>query len=151
MYYCSKVYVLWCMQVTFIRLIFCGQMYELLIRKTGCNYRKISELQPVIKIRLFRELFLYCSLRRSQSGNRHTERRAAYIIQAYFVAEFYRRWLTTMLAANTAFQIGTNGTTLFCCHTYKLTYTILVEYLERIDFQNLLLQINRQEGGDIIT
>lgn len=51
------------MQVLFIRLIFCGQVYELPKRKTGCNYRKSSELQPVIKIQLFRELFLYCSLR----------------------------------------------------------------------------------------
>ena len=51
------------MQVLFIWLIFCGQVYELPKRKTGCNYRKSSELQPVIKIQLFRELFLYCSLR----------------------------------------------------------------------------------------
>ena len=40
------------MQVLFIRLIFCGQVYELPKRKTGCNYRKSSELQPVIKIQL---------------------------------------------------------------------------------------------------
>ena len=51
------------MQVLFIRLIFCDQVYELPKRKTGCNYRKSSELQPVIKIQLFRGLFLYCSLR----------------------------------------------------------------------------------------
>lgn len=51
------------MQVLFIRLIFCDQVYELSKHKTGCNYRKSSELQPVIKIQLFRELFLYCSLR----------------------------------------------------------------------------------------
>ena len=50
------------MQVLFIRLIFCDQVYELSKRKTGCNYRKSSELQPVIKIQLFRGLFLYCSL-----------------------------------------------------------------------------------------
>lgn len=51
------------MQVLFIRLIFCDQVYELSKRKTGCNYRKSSELQPVIKIQLFRGLFLYSSLR----------------------------------------------------------------------------------------
>lgn len=51
------------MQVLFIRLIFCDQVYELSKHKTGCNYRESSELQPVIKIQLFRELFLYCSLR----------------------------------------------------------------------------------------
>lgn len=62
------------MQVLFIRLIFCGQVYELPKRKTGCNYRKSSELQPVIKIQLFRELFLYCSLCGSQTSDRHAER-----------------------------------------------------------------------------
>lgn len=51
------------MQVLFIRLIFCDQVYELSKRKTGCNYRKSSELQPVIKIQIFRGLFLYRSLR----------------------------------------------------------------------------------------
>jgi len=51
------------MQVLFIRLIFCDQVYELSKHKTGCNYRESSELQPVIKIQLFRGLFLYCSLR----------------------------------------------------------------------------------------
>lgn len=50
------------MQVLFIRLIFCDQVYELSKHKTGCNYRESSELQPVIKIQLFRGLFLYCSL-----------------------------------------------------------------------------------------
>ena len=55
------------MQVLFIRLIFCDQVYELSKRKTGCNYRKCSELQPVIKIQLFRGLFLYSSLRLSNT------------------------------------------------------------------------------------
>lgn len=54
------------MQVLFIRLIFCDQVYELSKHKTGCNYRESSELQPVIKIQLFRGLFLYCSLRRKK-------------------------------------------------------------------------------------
>lgn len=55
------------MQVLFIRLIFCDQVYELSKRKTGCNYRKSSELQPVIKIQLFRGSFLYCSLRHNNT------------------------------------------------------------------------------------
>lgn len=31
-----------------------------------------------------------------------------------------------MFAANTTFQIRTDGTTFFCCHSYELTNTILV-------------------------
>ena len=50
-----------------------------------------------------------------------------------------------MLTANTALQVRTNGTAFFGSHTYQLSYSILVEHLERVYFQNLLLQIDRQE------
>ena len=56
-----------------------------------------------------------------------------------------------MFATDTAFQIRTDSTALFCSHTYQLTYTILIEHLERVYFQNLLFQINRKEGSDIVT
>ena len=99
---------------------------------------------------MYRTLVLYCSLRRSQTCNRHTERRTADIIQANFVAELHRRRLTAMFAADTALQIRTDSTSLFSSHAHQLSYTILVEYLERVYFQNLLLQINREEGSDIV-
>ena len=56
-----------------------------------------------------------------------------------------------MFTADTAFQIRTDSTPFFGCHTYQLAYTILVEYLERIYLQDLLLQINRKERSDIVT
>ena len=43
-----------------------------------------------------------------------------------------------------------NGTTFLYCHLDKLTNTILVENLERVNFQNLLLEISRQERSDIV-
>ena len=43
-----------------------------------------------------------------------------------------------------------NGTTFLYCHLDELTNTILVENLERIDFQNLLLEICRQERSDVV-
>ena len=43
-----------------------------------------------------------------------------------------------------------DSTSLFSSHAHQLSYTILVEYLERVYFQNLLLQINREEGSDIV-
>lgn len=55
-----------------------------------------------------------------------------------------------MFAADTALQIRTDSTSLFSSHAHQLSYTILVEYLERVYFQNLLLQINREEGSDIV-
>ena len=104
MRHCSKVYA-WCKQVPFIWLIFCGQMYEPSKRKSGCNYRKSSELQPVIKIQLFRKLFLYCSLRRSQTSDRHAEWRTTYVVQTNFMAELNRRWFTSMFTTDATFQI----------------------------------------------
>ena len=54
-----------------------------------------------------------------------------------------------MLAADTRTESRTNGTTFLYRHLDELTYTVLVEYLERIDFQDLLLEVNREEGSDI--
>ena len=48
-------------------------------------------------------------------------------------------------------KVSKQQTSLFCSHTYQLTYTILIEHLERVYFQNLLFQINRKEGSDIVT
>ena len=56
-----------------------------------------------------------------------------------------------MFTTDTTLQIRTDGTTLLSSHLNQLTYTILVEYLERVYLQDLLLQINRQERSDIIT
>ena len=56
-----------------------------------------------------------------------------------------------MFTANTTFQIRTDSTAFFCCHTNQLSHTILVENLERVYFQNLLFQINRKERSNIVT
>ena len=56
-----------------------------------------------------------------------------------------------MLTANTAFQVRTNSTTFFRSHTYQLSYSILIENLEWVYFQNLLFQINRKERSNVIT
>src|SRR5699024_4267674 len=49
-----------------------------------------------------------------------------------------------------AFQVRTDGTALFGSHTNQLSHSILIKNLERINFQNLLFQVNRQERSDII-
>ena len=56
-----------------------------------------------------------------------------------------------MLTADTGAQCRTNSTTFLNCHLNELANTFLVKHLERIGFQNLLLQIYRQEGSDIVT
>ena len=52
---------------------------------------------------------------------------------------------TTMLSADTCAQSRTDSTTFLHGHLDELTYTILVENLERIHLQNLLLKVRRQE------
>ena len=44
-----------------------------------------------------------------------------------------------MLTANATLQVWTYSAPLFSGHADKLTYTILVEYLEGVNLQNLLL------------
>ena len=55
-----------------------------------------------------------------------------------------------MFTANTAFQFGTDRAAFFYGHFDQLSYTILVEYLERVYLQDLLFQIYRQEGSNVI-
>lgn len=51
--------------------------------------------------------FLYCSLRRSQTSDRHAEWRATYVVQTNFMAELNRRWFTSMFTTDATFQIWT--------------------------------------------
>ena len=60
------------------------------------------------------------------------------------MAELHRRRLTTVLTADTALQIGTSLAAVLRSHSYELAYTFLVEYLERIHFQDLLVEV---DGG----
>ena len=63
----------------------------------------------------------------------HTEGGARYVVKTYTMAELNGRGFTTMLAADTHFEFGTDGTTTLCCHADELSHTLLVEYLEGID------------------
>lgn len=56
-----------------------------------------------------------------------------------------------MLSTDTALEVGTCGTALLDSHLHQLADTLLVEHLERIDVQDLLLQIRGEEAGDIVT
>ena len=55
-----------------------------------------------------------------------------------------------MLTADTATESRTNGAALLHSHLDKLANTILVKNLERIHLQDLVLQIYRQEAGDVV-
>ena len=55
-----------------------------------------------------------------------------------------------MFTTNTAFQIRTDGTAFFRCHTNQLSHTILVENLERVYFQNLLFQKYKKSTSTVM-
>ena len=50
-----------------------------------------------------------------------------------------------MLTADTALELWTYAASLLNCHFYELTNTVLVEYLEWVNLQNLLLQVYWEE------
>jgi hypothetical protein len=43
-----------------------------------------------------------------KASDRHAEWRTAYVVKTSVVAELYRRWLTTMLTADTALEVLTS-------------------------------------------
>lgn len=56
-----------------------------------------------------------------------------------------------MLTADATLEVRTYGATLLNCHLNELAYTVLVKHLERVNLKNLLLQINREEGSNVVT
>ena len=56
-----------------------------------------------------------------------------------------------MFATDTALQRRANRASLLCSHADQRANALLVEYLERIHLQDLLVQIDREEGGDVVT
>ena len=92
-------------------------------------------------IRVLR-LLLNGSLCGSETCDGHTEGRARCIVHANLGAELHRAGLTTMLTTDTAAELRTYSTAFLHGILDKLTYTHLVEYLERVNLQNLLVVAN---------
>ena len=99
--------------------------------------------------RIIRLLF-NCSLCGSEACDGHTEWRTASVVHANLSAELNRARLTTMLTTDTATEIWTNLTTLLNGELDETTYALLVEYLEWVNLQDLLVEIDRQETGDVV-
>ena len=55
----------WCMQIPFIWLVFCGQVYEPYKNSLGCNLLIIGELQPNPMVCQNYLFIFHSSLRRS--------------------------------------------------------------------------------------
>ena len=55
------------------------------------------------------------------------------------MTELHTAWLTTVLAANTAFEFGTCAATLVYSHLDELAYASLIENLEGVYAEDLLV------------
>ena len=90
------------------------------------------------------------SLSGSQTCDRHTERRAADVVQANIVAELDAGGIAAVLAADTQAQVGTGLTAIVSSHLDQLADTDLIQVLERIALVDLLLVVCAQELGSVV-
>ena len=81
----------------------------------------------------------------SNSCDRNSERRAAYIIQINAVAESDALRVTAMFTANSDRHSGIYGATFFDSHFHELAGAVPVEYCERILLEDSLVDILEEE------
>ena len=86
-------------------------------------------------------LFLDSCLSCCYTCDWHTEWRARYVVETYSMAELHTTWLTTMLTADTYLKVGIGTATKLGTVLNELSYTLLIEYLEWVDWENLLCKI----------
>ena len=82
------------------------------------------------------------SLSSGQTCDRHTEGRAADIVQTNLVAELDAGRISTVLAADAQTQVGTGLTAIMCSHLDQLADADLVQMLERIALVDLVLVVS---------
>ena len=91
------------------------------------------------------------SLSSSQTGDRHTEGRAADVVQTNVVAELHARGVAAVLAADAQTQIVAGLAAIMGSHLDQLADADLIQMLERIALVDLVLVVCAQELGSVIT
>ena len=109
-----------------------------LLRKPGRSYTLLVLFQALTRLLAG---VLNRSLSSSQACDRHTERRAADVVQANIVAELDAGGIAAVLAADTQAQVGTGLTAIVSSHLDQLADTDLIQVLERIALVDLLLLV----------
>ena len=85
-------------------------------------------------------LLIECSVCGRQACDGHAEGRAAHVVQTCVVAELHRRRFAAVLAADTAFEVFAGSAALEYGFADQLAHAVAVEDLERVVFQDALLQ-----------
>ena len=86
-----------------------------------------------------------------QTRNRNAEGRAGHIVQANVVAEDNRRRISTVLTADTQFDIRARRTAKLNSHFHQLAYADLVQSLEGIRFVDLFVVVLIEELASVVT
>ena len=89
-------------------------------------------------------------MRRCKTRDRHAERRAGDVVQSGIVAELDRARFAAVLAADAALEFGLYAAALEYGLAHELTHAVLIEYLERVVFQDALFEIDGQELGTLL-
>ena len=105
----------------------------------------MKSIPPILLSISYIVLFLYCSLCRCQTCDRHAERRAGNVIQANIVAELDGSRVAAVLAADTKLDVRAGGLTELASHLNELAYANLVELCERIVLVDLLVVVRAEE------
>ena len=79
----------------------------------------------------------YIRLCSRQTCDGHTVGRAGYVVEADSVAEFDRRGIAAVFAADTAMDIVASSVAKLNCHFHQFTNTGGIETSKRIGFVNL--------------
>src|SRR5690606_1241280 len=91
------------------------------------------------------------SLCGSQTGYRHTERRAAHVVEPQRVAELHRVWLSAVLTADAQLDVLARLTALLDRNAHEGTHTALVDRRERVLLDDLFLLVGREERARVVT
>src|SRR5947208_1998785 len=100
---------------------------------------------------LSRRLTRHHALRGCQARNRHTIGRAAHVVESDLITKLDRRWIATMFAADSDFQVRSGGPALFKSHLHQTADALAVQFLERVRLQDSFRQIIHNNLTRVVT
>ena len=90
-------------------------------------------------------------MRRSNTCDRHTEWRTRNVVHTEFCTELNRRWFTSVFTTDTNFEFRFCRTSFANAHFNELTYTFLVKYFKRINFDYAVFLVVFEELRSVVT
>ena len=86
----------------------------------------------------------------SQTGDRHTEGRAADVVQAHIVAELDGGRITAVLAADAQLDVGASLAAQLGSHLHQLANAVLIQTREGIALEDLVLVVAVEELAGVV-